>query len=283
MHRLGRTAGNDNQTTCWFRWAPSLAPASDDIDADNDGVMSTQYEAIVDLSHGLSRLLGRQMPMMATYEVSEVVVALENVDDIDDNDEGSAFYGYLDYYEPTQHRIDALQLGRAVEKHYEGSEVDADSFLLSTQKDYSGFRFSYGDANAQDSNGTGAEVAFPTAASFAGVGNVWAMEPIFQLYNTMQVGNAGDQHDNMLWDNRRCGRPDRVRWSCGVQQQGSAASDEYFPEFMDSGNIIPSGGASVLGGLMKLKVVGSSVNPPGAVDDDYKVWIGVTVKGWRSF
>ena len=112
------------------------------LTSDADGVYTVPHRAIVDLSQALSQRLGRQMSMMSTYKVDYINIQMVNVDNVNDNDSGLVLSGKIHHWSPTDHRIDAMKLARAIEIHQEKSAIDADSYLLSTERDYKGMRLS---------------------------------------------------------------------------------------------------------------------------------------------
>ena len=164
-------------------------PSSNDIDGDNDGEMSPTHAFVIDLSQIASRKLGKQCSMMQEYKVRSVRIGIRHENDTDDNDDNDAFAGYLYMYPPTDHLKNGLQLAREVEKVDEADEIDNDSFLLSTQRDYVGFRYGWGRNHT---------VEYQTTASQA-MQIDWTLEEIGEVYSTMA---DRPEQDNALWSQR---------------------------------------------------------------------------------
>lgn len=270
-HMLSRQAGPD--VTDWFRFIVADSASDIDIDADADGVYPPgTYELQVDLSKALSQRLGRQMSMMSVYRVNYIRIDLVNEDDVNDNDTGITVGGKISYWGPSKHRVDAMQLARAAEKAQESTTIDQDSFLLSTEKDYSGLRFNWNDDG---------QTHHATLEGFTGlVGTEWDLEELFNVYDAMQ--GAGEQ-TNLLWENGRTGWPNQMNFACSFNNRGVAGAttitDQTPYEWNGNGNYI-----SVLGGLMHLALNYSNVDDPDTtIDDDYRIAITIGVEGWRDF
>ena len=269
-HYMSRLVSPSNQD-----WISFIAGGQGgDIDIDNDGVMP-DTRILIDLSQALSQRLGRQMSMYSTYKVDYISISIVNQDDNIDNESGAEFSGKIHWYTPTKHRIDALQLMRQVEKHAESGELDADSFLLSTEKDYTGVRFNWDGDN---------QVIYPTSEAFTVLdGDQWDMDELFDIYNVME---GEPTQNNALWTGRT-GYTDQVSWNCFYRN--SSWKDDpidndqiYHPE----SNLfqISNLDAEVLGGLLVIAVDNSSTNDPTAViDDDYQVHVTIGVTGWSDF
>lgn len=256
----------------WFSFY-SGGPTIDQADGGGGEFSDGDYELLVDLSHALSQRLGRQMSMMSVYRVNYIRIELLNNLDSNDNDDGLTIGGKIEFWEPSKHRVDAMQTARSVEKHVETGSVDADSFLLSDEVDYKGMRFNW-DADDQ--------VVYATAEGISGLtGTQWDLEELFDVYNNLF--DAGTQ-TNRLWANGRTGYPSQMQFACSYNNMGTAA-----------GGPIPTGSQafewnggqnhiSVLGGLLHLQLQSSSTDSPFTlIDDDYKIAITVGVEGWRDF
>lgn len=241
-------------------WWASNAPAADDIDADNEGVMNPPPEFIIDLSRLAGRALGYQANMMSKYKVHGIKVAIRPVDDAYDNDSETAFAGIIDYFPATKHGIKALQLARRVEKATEAQKIDADSLFLSTEQDYSGFR--YGWAASQQ---VSAPVAYSTACSVTSMPDTWDMDTIFNLYD----GMTAPCKENALFGGRA---PEQ----CSLMW--SAAWSTLSEDSENDGGLIKDHDSKysitcfpLLRGLVKY----SSGDEAGGIDDDYRLWVEV--------
>ena len=271
-HYVSRTAsGSPNN------WMTYIAGGSmDDIELDNDGVMP-DTRILIDLSHAMSEVLGKQMSQMANYRVSYISVNIVNRQDGIDNESGVEFSGQLNYYSPTQNRIDALQLARQLEKHTESADIDADSFLLTTEKDYSGMRFNWDGDN---------QIKYPTVEGFSAlVGSEWDITELFSIYNTML--GSGD-YANELWTYGRCGRTENISFNTWYQNKTGTADalddhEWYEPRsHMFQANV----DFTAMTGLLVLDITNSSTDDPTTEldwDDDWRVEVTIGVDGWSGF
>lgn len=271
-----RTAGRVG-THDGFYWTQN-APSSGDIDSDNDGEMIPSPNFLIDLSHVGSIALGRQCSMMASYKLHSIRIGIRPVDDTIDNEEAAIFGGRFLNVLATDHAKTALQLARKTEKHLEGGQLDADSLFLSSEKDYSGFRYNWA-GTAEDN-----VVAHATACTVPSMGDHWRIDEIFNLYNNM----TAPSEQNALFNGRAPGTMQQI-WECGwsnrpfgqivtaittpVAGQGGLmhAGDDKCDMHLD---ILP---------LVAGQVLYSSVNEPGAVDDDYYLWVEVDFTIGGSF
>lgn len=248
------------------------------IDVDDDGEYSSPApHGIIDLSHALSKSLGRQMPQYANYRIGYIEIGLRNKDDANDNSGAGCFGGTIKFHEPTSHKIDALQLARAVEKANEMDSVDIDSLLLSTDRSYRGMRLNF-DGDSQ--------IADRTPMGISGLSGQWDMEEILAVYGNM-LTKAAD-YSNALW-NRRTGSVAQIGWAASitnrVNDSGLLETDgAYDPRAANWRLDLPSGThLDVLNGLLKLTIAWSSTNDLQVVDDDYEVQVTFGVYGWESF
>jgi len=274
-HMMSRSAGTS--TSDWLNWI-----ANDDdnqtIDGDADGVFTQDNKLLVDISQALSIRLGRQLSMMSTYKVNYIRIEMFNFDDANDNDSGLQLNGKIHHWGPSKHRIDALQLGRFIEKQVETNNIDTDSYLLSTEKDYVGFRFNW-DADDQ--------VAHSTVEGFANLaGSEWDMEELFNVYNQM-VGPATEA--NALWSEGRTGYPNNLGFACSyvndVAQDETGLNLAHNPVSRPYEILFPRGQElEVLGGLLMIDFTHcSSDSPINIIDDDYGIRVTIGVSGWSDF
>lgn len=242
----------------------SNAPNFDDIDADNDGVMTPNHGALIDLSDLSSQMLGQQCGMHHKYKIRRIFVSIRNSDDGTDNDESTYFAGSFRWWEPTKHRLRAMSMARLIEKYNEADQVDADSFFLSTETDYSGLRFGWGSTVDFGTD----QVRFQSNEAITGLpGTQWNLWDIFQAYNSM----TAPVQNNAMYGGRAGTRASMLPW-CASAATGVGAGDA--PSVLTDFN---SGFISqeVLGGLVYLNVSHSSLDEVGAVDDDYDVIVGI--------
>jgi len=270
-HLLSRKFGEWGSLE-WAHW--NTDPSAGDVDIDNDGSGLTA-SGVVDLSAALSMKMGRQMSQMAVYKINYIRLDQVNVDDTDDNSLGANFDGQFYYFSPSKHRIDALQAARLTEKAVEATQIDADSFLLSTDKDYVGLRFNY--------DATDNQVKHATHEDFGNIaGSQWSLNEIFRVAD---LAHGAPQESNALWAGR-CGQPEAFGWATSYQNQAidtdGINADIYQPN-QNAFEMHFTDPIEVLGGLLKFNVFGSSTDSPQAVDDDYNFRITVGVTGWEAF
>ncbi|MEK9918979.1 MAG: hypothetical protein VW496_06265 [Pelagibacteraceae bacterium] len=276
LHMISGTLQNQQITARGFHWVQGAN--NDDIDIDNDGVM-TATQGIIDLSEALSYRLGRQIPMCANFRINYIRVSLRNMDDASDNAQGAFFQGDFGYYTPQKHRIDALQAWRKYVKENEKQEVDGTGMFISNEKWYKGFRFGW--------TGSG-EINYPSANPPALLPNGYNMIDMLSHYeNSISDTNGGGiDYGNAIYD-RRVGRASRLHWSAdimNVEDVDVAVENIYAPKVNDFVWTAPAGhNIVVMGGLMEFNVTHSSTDAPGAVDDDYEVVIDLGVSGWQPW
>jgi hypothetical protein len=246
----------------------------------------------IDLSHMLSRMLGKQMSMTETYRVTGIKIGVLNVDPgTDDNDRGILLGGYLQWYTPSKHRIDAVQACRRIEYASEAGSIDVDSIFISTVNRYKGFRFNW---RFDD------EIWYPTGSGavngwFAATGkDQWNLQDMLSLYGD-SINPASPKHRQLWWS--KTGGKSNMRWALAFNNamhvdppptlndplgltyliENPAVNDYDFQA--ESGRHI-----DVLGGLINCNVQFSNTIPNGDVSpDDYDVQVEITVEGWSSW
>ncbi len=261
-----RKASVDANNWCNF----ITTSTDDDIDIDNDGIMS-DTRILVDLSQMLSQRLGKQLSMMSTYTVEYISIHLVNVDDGVDNTDAAEFGGRIHWWSPSKHRIDAMQLARQIEGNTEKADIDANSWLISTVPSYRGMRFEW-DADGQINSATGEPFG-------ALGGSKWDLAELFSTYADMQVDRM-ETAANRLWPDR-LGYTNQMAFSTSYQNASQGGAN-YLPrstpfEFENSKGI------DVLGGLLMIDIESSSTDTPSVVDDDYQILVTVGVTGWSDF
>ena len=259
-------------------------PANGDIDLDNDGVFGTRHRAVLDLSHGLSQALGKQLPMTAIYRVKGIKVGIRPVDDAFDNYQGGVMFGgNIKYVLPNKHNIDAIQAARKVERLAESSDVDNDSDVFgTTYSGYNGFRFGWRTETdvikATREDFTVGEAVEGGLASWCLFSDDGALG-ILDNYNTYK-GLLPDTHAETrnMWS-QRTATPSKMMWNCAWNSDSGALPQADFHKQYGAENHLP-----VLGGLLILDVIYSSTDAVGTdPDDDYKVFVEVDVEGWEAF
>lgn len=246
-----------------FYWTRD-APSNDDIDGDNDGQMIPVPNYLVDLSKLASNALGRQCSMMAGYKLHSITVAIRPSNDYIDNDQAAHFGGRHFVRLMTDHMKEALKLARKTENASEATQVDGDSLFLSTEKDYSGFRYQW-------SNTADDVVVEHTSVTTITGNDRWNLEDICNYYNSM---TSPDQ-TNALFNGRAPGVISTL-WEAGWTNKpwgamGSSKGDSHRDMHME---IVP---------LVAGNINYSHVDEPGTNDDDYFVWIEVDFTMGGSF
>lgn len=241
-------------------------PSANDIDGDNDGVMTPNHGALVDLSDLASQILGQQVPQSAKYTVRRMWMGLKNVNDATDNDESTYFGGTVRWYPPTKHRLAALALARQAEKFEEGSQVDGDGFFFQTSENYNAVRFGW---EANDAAGfIPDQVRYGTSEGITGMdGTEWALNEVFSVYNDMHPATKVDS----LWSGRAGDMSCKIPWTVAAATGVGAGDAPAVRTDWNSGSIL----ADVLCGLLYVVVADSSLDEVGEVDDDYYITFGI--------
>lgn len=242
------------------------APSQNDIDGDNDGVMTPNHSALIDLSDLSSQLLGQQVTQSASYTIRRIWISMRNKDDVIDNDESTYFAGTLRWFYPTQHKQAALGLARAAEKAIESISIDADSLLLSTETDYTAVRFGW---DSEDAAGFESDqVRFGTAEGFDEIGGTeWSLKETFRVYNQMHPATKM----NSLFGGRAGNMTCKIPWSTSAATGVGVGDAPARIHDWNSGAI----SARVLAGLVLFNVAHSSLDEEGETDDDYEMVVGI--------
>ena len=297
LHVVSTTVTNDVDDDQYrgAAWGVLPDPTGRDLSPDADGVYIDENAIVCDLSHMLSRTLGKQMPMTATYRIKGIKIGLKNVDDLDDNDRGMLAYGYIYTHGETKHKIDALQAARFVERHNEIDQVDGDSEIFvtggSNSPHYRGMRFGWNGAN---------QVAHQTQCGITSYTDLvnsatWNMVDIMDVYSNGL--EQSEDRDNTLWT-QRAGGPNLMRFSCDIQNAMHSESG-----FLDDRGLIPAVAVlesprvndfhwqapgdthiDALCGLVLIDVLGSNSLPNGdGSPDDYDWHVTFEIEGWSTW
>jgi len=284
--------GTDYHGAAWRGGEGS--PVGSDLSPDEDGYFPNPKPCfIVDISHMLSRALGKQMPMTATYRLTGLKIGIQNVDSVgDDNDRSAFFSGYVFYHGATKHKIDALQAARQVERASEEAELDTDSVFFRMARAYNGFRFNW---NQDD------QVLYPKDAGMVGdwvaiTGKQqWNLSEIHNLY-TQGLDHATDKLKT-IWT-YRTGGANIMRWACSLNNAahtekniwggGGLVPDVFLTEEAGINDFHFQTGSDrhidVLGGLLCVEVGNSNTIPNGDVSkDDYDFTVQIEVEGWDQW
>jgi len=251
-----------------FKWCDILLedeiPSSNDIDGDNDGEMMPTHGFVIDLSEIASRKLGKQCSMMQEYKIRSMRIGIRHENDLDDNDDADAFAGYIYLIPPTDHVKNALSLARDLERELESGHVDSDSFLLSTEHDYNGFRYSWNEDHL---------LTYKTVCALSNFD--YNYQDITSVYSAMQ---GLPEQANALWT-ARCGgkmvTPWAVNCSSGYDPAltlTEIAKEPFMPVFGDDVLNLHYTTLPLIGG----RVVWSDIKADNlANDDDYTLHVTV--------
>lgn len=231
-------------------------PAANDIDIDNDGVISPAPGFEVDLSSIASFVLGRQVSMMSAVKLHRLSVGIRPVDDITDNDESAFFAGHIWWTPPTDHAKKALSLARAMEKAQESTVFDGDSFLLSDENDYTGYRYSYL---------TSGTTQYQTVSGIGGYDHT-----LIDLETAYDAMTAVPQN-NALFNGRFPGECS-VAWIAALAS-GVGASHSPPPGGNSADWTVQMNHLALP--ILRGEVSFSSGDEEGTVDDDYHLWVDV--------
>lgn len=230
------------------------------------GEPATVPRMIVDLSSAASQLLGQQVAQSATFRLRGMTIGFSPKDDLVNNESDGAFNGRCLWYGDTEHGRRALSFARRVERAAESDEVDGDSFLLSTEKDYSAVRFGM----SQDD-----DVLYQTlSGSIFADYEQWNLAKVMEAYDAMTAPNQ----NNALFNGRAPGRQ-----SFGWQTSHSSG-DQIGIAGIEAGN----GGwmtphwfqqplmHDVLAGLLEIQILGSTMaGSEGTILDDWHTEVTV--------
>lgn len=247
-----------------FYWTENF-PSNGDIDGDNDSVMQPPPNYLVDLSKLASNALGKQASMMSEYKIHSVTIGIRPVDDVTDNTEGAVFAGNHLMVLATEHGKTALQLARRTEKQLEMTQFDGDSFLLSTDKDYSGFRYNWYPGL------THRVVEHATTCGLPNLDSEWNLREISLYYDQM----TSPDESNALFNGRAPGIISTM-WKAGWNTKPFGAMGAGYGDCTSEMHldIFP-----LLAGVVRY----SHANEPGTVDDDWRLEIEVDFTVGGSF
>lgn len=257
---LRRTASGYNGWATWVN-DPGVDNSQDTFEG---GEPASVPYAVLDLSAAASVALGKQVSQSQKFRLRRVQIGYRHLDVGIVNESDASFQGVLKWFADTDHMRQAVSLARQVEQAGEEWTVDADSFLLSTEKDYTALRLGW--------NGSTGEVQHPTIENLSALnGDHWNMDALAGVYNTM---TAPDQ-TNALFNGRFPGHQG-LGWCATISSASASTADGVarggpYDDFVADGLLHDVGM-----GLMACEVTHSSPSEhQGLIEDDYEWWIGL--------
>lgn len=255
------------------------------ITEDNDGRFTDSYfNGVIDLTHVLSKITGRQLSQMANYRVGYISVQLRNVNDAADNDNTMHIGGDIEYYAPHAKSIDALQSLREFLREGDGA-TSSDDIWLTADKNYKGLRFGWdGDTLVESVSGDITSDAFTS--------NAVNIRETLDRYNTVTGGfPSAEGYDDSgsgqaLWSKRapiytckipfNCAYTNPVRDSDGYNTPASYQAFEWQSNY-------PQQAIKVMGGLLAVNLKHGNTDASEIIEDEYEMIVSLGVEGWEEF
>jgi hypothetical protein len=260
-------------------------PIGDDIEIDDDGVVLDVYRCVIDLSHAMSKKLGRQCPMTAIYRLKDLKIGLRNVDDGSDNDAATVFSGKIRWVAPNKHAIDAIQAARKLARNKSSVQLTGSGMPTAFgqagagERPYTGFRFGWRTEN---------DVMSPTPEDFPVGSAVDGGTPSWCLYDddgALSIIDGWSEYNGMnatksnaLWT-KRTGATSQKLFTCVNNATDGNAPIPANTDYHYNGG---DNHLAVVGGLLCVDFMYSSTDQVGA-NDDLTVHIEVGVEGWEEF
>lgn len=246
----------------WATWIedPGVNNSQDTFEG---GEPSTVPYCVIDLSKAASVALGQQVVQSQKFRLRGVRIGYRHLDAGVVNESDAAFQGVLKWFADTEHFREAMSLVRQLEREVESGLVDADSYLLSTDKDYSALRIGW--------NGSNSEIQFPTVEGFSALaGDHYNLDALAGVYNIM---TAPDE-SNALFNGRFPGHQG-LGWNATISSAGESQADGLarggpYDDFVAEGMLHEVGA-----GILAVEVTHSTPSEQqGLVEDDYEWWVG---------
>ena len=248
---------------------------------------SSRPMAVVDISSALSNIMGREMSQEKIFYVDYISLRLKNSGSgSNNNEESTAFSGYVKWYNPTQSRIKAYRMYRTAWRMMQKDD-SSNNRLFSPQKIYRSLRI-----GNLPQTGAGGNATIPRHSDdpFSDVDNTKAFQQsIFNAYDRMKgfktsanLLQVGGNHTNGQWLSGRCSsHPQSLGFTVGIANPKDGGPGAGYQEWIWQGPQI-----SVMNGLLMLEISNStSCNSwTGAnwSDEEYQLEITVGVKGWKG-
>tara|TARA_B110000444_G_C18814916_1_gene584613 strand:- start:682 stop:1500 length:819 start_codon:yes stop_codon:yes gene_type:complete len=252
------------------------------ITEDNDGRFTASYfNGLVDLTHIMSKLTGKQLSQMANYRIAHIAIGLRNVDDTLDNDNTIHIGGDIEWFEPQAHTIDMLQnLRKYIRKT--GAETSGDAVWEYNDKNYKGLRFGWdsntfvegpstdGDSPAFNGNNLNLLQALQRYATATGA------TPAGEGYDTTGAGQA-------LWEHRAPQYTSKMPFDCSYANPNAANSELASATPFSWSAMYPAQEITALGGLMAINLKHGNTDAAGIAEDEYELIVSMGITGWSEF
>lgn len=279
----------------WARWTSSLNAnaigAGGEIVPINTGEGNGWGHAVIDLSSALSFALGQQLDQTQTYRVSSVRIALENDASGVNNEASTHFTGRLEWFNPTQHRVDAVQTYRDAHKEYYSASGSNSLFFDDEATNpfeglYRGLRFGLRD-NAGTLTGSSDQVPYQTEDPFTDVGGTQAnLISVFDAYDEAMPGAKldVDTYLNGLWRANRTGHPNVLGWEASIRNW-SHDDKQMHTAGNDAFQMGPGMDMDVMCGLLLLTIdstaIGGNLNlMDGLTLDEFHIRVTFGIDSW---
>lgn len=252
------------------------------ITEDNDGrFVSTYFNGLVDLTHIMSKLTGKQLSQMANYRIAHISIGLRNVNDLADNDAIIHVGGDIIWYEPNAHSIDMLQSLRTyLRKH--GNETSPDAIWETADKNYKGLRFGWdSDTQVEDPSTDGFSSAFTSntlnLAQALGYYNLAiGGTPVLEGYDTEGRGQA-------LWDARAPTYTSKMPFDCSYSNPDAGNAERAEARPFSWSARYPAQEITALGGLLAINLTHGNTDAAGYTEDEYEMIVSMGITGWSEF
>jgi len=252
------------------------------ITEDNDGRFTASYfNGLVDLTHIMSKLTGKQLSQMSNYRIAHIAIGLRNVDDTADNDNTMAIGGDIIWYEPQAHMIDMLQSLRTYLRLH-GNETSPDAIWETADKNYKGLRFGWDSNTMVEEPSTDG-----SAAGFSS--NLVNLDQAIGYYN-MAIGGTPqlEGYDTAgrgmaLWTGRVPTYTSKMPFDCSYSNPNNANGELAVAYPFKWSAAYPAQEITALGGLLAINLTHGNTDAAGFVEDEYELIVSMGITGWSDF
>lgn len=256
------------------------------ITEDNDGRFTDGYfNGVVDLTHILSKLTGRQLSQMANYRVGQISIQLRNVNDAADNDNTMHIGGDIEWYAPHSKRIDALQSLRTFMRDEIAHTNKGDEIWQTADKNYTGLRLGWdGDTQVESPSSDGTSSAFTSSKL--------NLRETFDRYNyALGGGVPGSEgyddsgYGQALWSKRTPIYTSKMPFNCAYTNpliQSGYSTPASFQVFEWQSQYSQQA-ISVMGGLLAINLKHGNTDAVDFIEDEYEMIVSIGIEGWSEF